>query len=102
MNGWVSVYLSDRRLKEGLVSYFDTHKRDLNKLNKLSELIIVPMEVYREIKGYVMCHILQFVEPPVEKVKRSKKKEKKVEKEELISTVIEEVKEGESGSTQSV
>ena len=80
-NRFVKMRLSNLPLKEGLVSYFDSHKRDFNKLNN-KEAIIVPFSVYVEINKYVATRFMNNVPSPI-KVKEEKEAVEEITKSEI-------------------
>lgn len=61
---YVLIRLPDRPLKAGLVSYFDEHKEDLDKLNR-KERVVVPKSVFSEIRQHVITNLLGNASAPL-------------------------------------
>ena len=61
---FVLIRLPDRPLKAGLVSYFDEHKEDLDKLNR-KERVVVPKSVFSEMRQHVITNLLGNASAPL-------------------------------------
>lgn len=61
---YVLIRLPDRPLREGLVSYFNTHKKDLKRLNG-KQRVVVPKSVFSEIRKHVIADLLGNAPAPV-------------------------------------
>lgn len=61
---YVYVKLSHRRLREGLVPYFNEHKDDLERLNRM-EIVSVPKEVLFEMRRHLPVRFVREAPAPV-------------------------------------
>ena len=61
---FVLIRLPDRPLKAGLVSYFDEHKEDLDKLNR-KERVVVPKSVFSEMRQHIIVNLLGEASAPL-------------------------------------